>query len=102
MPTLVQVNDVALEGTITEVLPNIENDVIRFTVALSEPSHRLLRPNLRVDVLVVTDRRAGPSRSNWGRLAMVPARMARQRRSSFGAITLCVSQYDSDCVALTK
>ncbi len=58
VPTLVQVNDVALEGAITEVQPNIENDVIRFTVALSEPSHRALRPNLRVDVLVVTDRRA--------------------------------------------
>lgn len=57
-PAVVKVNDVALKGHITEVLPTIENDVIRFTVALSEASHRLLRPNLRVDVLVVTDRRA--------------------------------------------
>jgi HlyD family secretion protein len=55
---LVTINEVVLDGAIAEVLPTVENDVIRFTVALSDSSHRLLRPNLRVDVLVVTDRRA--------------------------------------------
>jgi HlyD family secretion protein len=50
-------NDVTLHGAIAEVLPNIENDVIRFSVSLDERSHAALRPNMRVDVLVVTDRR---------------------------------------------
>jgi HlyD family secretion protein len=50
-------NDVTLQGSIAEVLPNVENDVIRFSVTLDERSHAALRPNMRVDVHVVTDRR---------------------------------------------
>jgi HlyD family secretion protein len=50
-------NDVTLHGSIAEVLPNVENDVIRFSVTLDERSHTALRPSMHVDVLVVTDRR---------------------------------------------
>jgi HlyD family secretion protein len=50
-------NDLTLHGSISEVLPNVENDVIRFSVTLDERSHAALRPNMRVDVLVVIDRR---------------------------------------------
>ena len=57
MPVNVVVNAVTLHGSISEVQPNVENDVVRFTVSLDEPSHTSLRPNMRVDVLVVTDRR---------------------------------------------
>ena len=57
MAVNVLANDVTLHGSIAEVQPNIENDVIRFTVSLDERSHAALRPNMRVDVLVVTDRR---------------------------------------------
>ena len=66
VPAVVRVNDEPLEGTITEVLPSIENDVLRFTVALNDSSHRLLRPHLRVDVLVVTDRRAAALKVKQG------------------------------------
>jgi HlyD family secretion protein len=69
----VMVNETSLAGTITEVPPAVENDVIRFTVTLQEPAHRVLRPNMRVDVHVVTDRKAraltvrqGPSISGAG------------------------------------
>lgn len=57
MPVNVVANDVTLHGSISDVQPNVENDVIRFGVALDERSHAALRPNMRVDVLVVTDRR---------------------------------------------
>jgi len=57
MPVNVIANDVTLHGSISEVQPNVENDVIRFAVTLDERSHAALRPNMRVDVLVVTDRR---------------------------------------------
>src|SRR5262245_6897712 len=58
MPVNVVANDnVTLHGSITEVLPNVENDVIRFSVTLDDRSHAALRSNMRVDVLVVTDRR---------------------------------------------
>ena len=57
MPVNVAANDVTLDGTIAEVFPAVDQGAIRFTVALREPSHAVLRPNMRVDVHVVTDRR---------------------------------------------
>lgn len=57
LPVTVNVNDTPLAGTVSDVRPAIENDVIRFTVTLQDPSHRILRPNLRVDVYVITDRK---------------------------------------------
>jgi len=69
MPAVVRVNDVDLAGTVTEVLPTVENGVLRFTVALSEPSHAALRPNLRTDVLVITERKARALRIKRGPFA---------------------------------
>lgn len=57
MPAVVRVNDVSLDGTIAEVFPTIENGVVRFTVALAQSSHPVLRPSLRTDVLVITERK---------------------------------------------
>jgi HlyD family secretion protein len=53
LPANVVVNDVTLDGTVSEVRPAVEDGVIRFTVALRDASHRVLRPNLRVDVHLV-------------------------------------------------
>jgi len=58
MPAVVLVNDQPTAGTVTNVYPTVENGVIRFTVALAEPARAGLRPSLRVDVHVVTDRKA--------------------------------------------
>lgn len=78
MRALVRVNDLDLQGTVTEVLPTVENGILRFTVALAEPSHTALRPSLRADVLVVTDSkpkalrvRRGPFADNGARQAFV-------------------------------
>lgn len=57
-PVTITLNDTSVKGTISEVQPVIDGGVIRFAVALADPSHQMLRPNLRVDVLVVTDHRA--------------------------------------------
>jgi HlyD family secretion protein len=57
LPVKVVINDITLPGTISEVLPSVENDILRFTVALQDRSHPILRPNMRVDVHVVTDRK---------------------------------------------
>ncbi|MEO7792310.1 MAG: HlyD family efflux transporter periplasmic adaptor subunit [Vicinamibacterales bacterium] len=69
MPAVVRATDVDLPGTVTEVLPTIENGVLRFTVALREPSHAALRPNLRTDVLVITERKARALRIKRGPFA---------------------------------
>jgi HlyD family secretion protein len=56
-PVRVQINDeTRLEGTITDVSPSVEGGIVRFQVGLREYSSPLLRPDLRVDVLVITDR----------------------------------------------
>jgi len=58
LPVRVLVDGEALAGHLAGVHPTIENGVVRFDVALDQPSHPKLRNNLRVDVLVVTGRRA--------------------------------------------
>ena len=58
MPVLVRAGDDVLRGAISSVLPKIENGAVTFVVALDDKSSPLLRSNLRVDVDVVTERRA--------------------------------------------
>jgi len=48
----------AIDGVIESVDPRIVSGVVKFSVALDQPSHRLLRNNLRVEVAVVTGSRA--------------------------------------------
>ena len=54
----VKLDGETLPGTIESVDPRIENGVMKFYVTLDQPSHPRLRNNLRVDVSVVTGRRA--------------------------------------------
>jgi len=54
----VLVDDQRLSARVSGILPTIEQGTVGFTVDLDNPSHALLRHNLRVDVLVVTGRRA--------------------------------------------
>jgi HlyD family secretion protein len=58
MPVVVRLSDDdALEGRVGAIFPKIENGIMTFRVTLADKSNALLRPNLRADVLVVTDRR---------------------------------------------
>ena len=52
-----KINDDYLEGSVTSILPTIKDGVITLVIGLKEKSSPLLRANLRVDVLIVTDRR---------------------------------------------
>jgi HlyD family secretion protein len=58
-PVRIPVDDEALSGNVVAILPTIESGAVRFTVDLDDPSHRALRHNLRVDILVVTGSRRG-------------------------------------------
>jgi HlyD family secretion protein len=81
MTAVVRVNDLDLEGTVTDVFPTIENGVLRFTVALAEPSHAGLRPSLRTDVLVITEHKPRALRIKRGPFADNAARQAFVLRS---------------------
>ena len=76
MTAVVRVNDLDLQGTVTDVFPAVENGVLRFTVALADASHAGLRPSLRTDVLVITDRKAHALRIKRGPFADNVARQA--------------------------
>ncbi|MBZ0270012.1 HlyD family efflux transporter periplasmic adaptor subunit [bacterium] len=56
LPATIRVGDTRLRGRIATVFPTVENGTVTVELALDEPSHPALRPNLRVDVHVVTDR----------------------------------------------
>lgn len=53
----VKINDEYLDGTISSIEPTIKDGVITFLVGLADKSSSLLRSNLRVDVLIVTERK---------------------------------------------
>jgi len=76
MPAVVVVNDQPVAGTVTSVFPTVENGVIKFTVALAEPAREGLRPSLRVDVNVVTDRKPRTLRVTRGPFADDSSRRA--------------------------
>ncbi|MFM1931538.1 MAG: hypothetical protein RL226_841 [Bacteroidota bacterium] len=53
-PVKVRINREEINGTITQTLPTIENNTVRFLVTLENPNHPALRPNQRVEVFIVT------------------------------------------------
>lgn len=56
-PVRVRINQSNLQGLVTAILPAVENNTIAFVVELDDPAHQALRPNLRVDVFLVSGRR---------------------------------------------
>jgi len=57
LPVYVRVGDETLPGTLANVVPTVQNGVITVSVALQDKTSPLLRPHLRVDVLVIVDRK---------------------------------------------
>ncbi|MBO3703326.1 MAG: HlyD family efflux transporter periplasmic adaptor subunit [Candidatus Accumulibacter sp.] len=56
MPVLVQAGDKTLRGMLLNVLPAVSNNVVNFEVALNEAGDSaLLRPNMKVDLHLITD-----------------------------------------------
>lgn len=55
MPVLVRINDTQLKGHVVNVYPSIQNSILNFDVQLDERNNKQLRPNMKVDVYLVTD-----------------------------------------------
>jgi len=73
LPVRARVGAEDLSGQVALVEPAIKNGAVTFRVALADPASPLLRSNLRVDVLVITERkplvlrvRRGPSTEGPG------------------------------------
>lgn len=73
MPVTVKIGDQELKGAIASIDPTIKNGVITARISLDDKASALLKSNLRVDVLIATDRkdkvlriRKGPFASGEG------------------------------------
>ena len=55
MGVLVKLNETVLQGIITQVKPAVKDGVIGFSIQLDHASNVSLRPNMKVDVYVVTN-----------------------------------------------
>jgi HlyD family secretion protein len=62
LAVLVKVNETVLRGLITQVKPAVKDGVVGFSILLDNASNESLRPNMKVEVYVVTDRSAGTLR----------------------------------------
>ncbi|RIV19868.1 HlyD family efflux transporter periplasmic adaptor subunit [Fibrisoma montanum] len=56
LPVIVKINETNLRGTITQVKPSVQNNVVQFAIQLDDNRHTSLRPNMKVEVFIVTNR----------------------------------------------
>jgi HlyD family secretion protein len=54
LPVIVRINDAQLRGHVSNVSPSVQNSIISFDVQLDDRAIKLLRPNMKVDVFLVT------------------------------------------------
>lgn len=94
----VRLDDRITTGLVSMVEPQMQNGALRFEVALDEPDAAWLRANLRVDVQVITDRKArvlrvarGPFAQGGGAQQVFVLRNGRAYRTP---VRLGVSNFD--------
>lgn len=68
MTAIVRINETQIRGTVTNVYPSVQNGIVSFDVRLDEQDNKMLRPNMKADVYLVTD-----AHSNVLRVANGPA-----------------------------
>lgn len=56
MPAIVVINETKFRGIVISINPSVQNGMISFDVQLDERKSPLFRPNMKVDVYLVTDR----------------------------------------------
>jgi HlyD family secretion protein len=54
MNAIIKINDSTLRGQLVNIHPSVENGVVSFDVQLEERHSKLLRPNMKVDIFLVT------------------------------------------------
>jgi HlyD family secretion protein len=62
LEALVRIGTVDLRGEVSTVEPTVRDGVMRLWVRLEDPTNTVLRPSLKADVQIITDRRAQATR----------------------------------------
>lgn len=68
MTAIILINEMQVRGTVSNIYPSVQNGIVSFDVRLDEQNNKMLRPNMKVDVYLVTD-----THSNILRVANGPA-----------------------------
>jgi HlyD family secretion protein len=55
MTSIIKINETQVRGTIVNISPSIQNGIVSFDIRLDEPNNKLYRPNMKVDVFLVTN-----------------------------------------------
>jgi HlyD family secretion protein len=59
MPAIIRVGDTQLRGSIVNISPAVNNAIVSFDIQLNQKDSKVLRPNQKVDVFLVTATRNG-------------------------------------------
>jgi HlyD family secretion protein len=98
LPATVRSGDTRLSGRVHTILPTVVNGIVTFAVALDQKDHPILRPNLRVDVHAVTDRRASTLCLDRGPLLNVEGRdmvfVVRDDKAIRTPVTIGLSNFE--------
>ena len=68
MTAIIRINETQIRGTVSNIYPSVQNGIVSFDIRLNEQDNKLLRPNMKVDVYLVT-----ASHGNVLRVANGPA-----------------------------
>ena len=68
LTAIVRFNDSLLRGTVVNIQPAVQNNIITFDIRLNESNNSILRPNMKLDVYLVT-----AAKNNIMRVANGPA-----------------------------
>lgn len=55
MPVVIRINDSTLRGWVSNINPSVQNGVVSFDVSIDGKSNVLLRPNMKVELFLVTE-----------------------------------------------
>ncbi|MBZ5858303.1 efflux RND transporter periplasmic adaptor subunit [Flavihumibacter profundi] len=54
LKALIRINEEKLRGTIVNIQPSVQNSVVFFDIQLDDVNNKMLRPNMKVEVFLVT------------------------------------------------
>ena len=54
MGAIIRINDAQLRGMVTNIYPSVQNNIVSFDVQPEERNSKLFRPNMKVEVFLVT------------------------------------------------
>jgi HlyD family secretion protein len=66
MQAIIRINETQLRGEVVNIHPAVTNNIVSFDIRLNEQGNKLLRPNLKVDVFLVTAAKDKVMRLNNG------------------------------------